>query len=130
MTLGNMRGDRPYRSRTVAALDQGEEPGRAGSNQGNRGMRFDRRRKLPIKSSVGKRSMIVNGRDSSVSIEDAFWNALKEIAVAQNISANALVSKIDRERDVANYLSSAIRLYVVEHYRRAANASADKLSNT
>jgi predicted DNA-binding ribbon-helix-helix protein len=93
-------------------------------------MRFDRRRKLPIKSSVGKRSMIVNGRDSSVSIEDAFWNALKEIAVAQNISANALVSKIDRERDVANYLSSAIRLYVVEHYRRAANASADKLSNT
>jgi predicted DNA-binding ribbon-helix-helix protein len=88
-------------------------------------MRFDRRRKLPIKSSVGKYSMIINGRDSSVSIEGAFWNALKEIAVVQNISANALVSKIDRERDVANYLSSAIRVYVVEHYRRAANASAD-----
>jgi predicted DNA-binding ribbon-helix-helix protein len=70
-------------------------------------MRFDRRRKLPIKSSVVKHSMIVNGRDSSVSIEGAFWNALKEIAVAQNISANALVSKIDRERDVSN-LSSAI----------------------
>ena len=56
-------------------------------------MRFDRRRKLPIKSSVVKHSMIVNGRDSSVSIEGAFWNALKEIAGAQNISANALVSK-------------------------------------
>jgi predicted DNA-binding ribbon-helix-helix protein len=88
-------------------------------------MRFDRRRKLPIKSSVLKKSMIVNGRDSSVSIEGAFWNALKEIAVAQNISANALVSKIDRERDVASYLSSAIRVYVVEHYRLTANASAD-----
>ena len=88
-------------------------------------MRFDRRRKLPIKSSVEKHSMIVNGRDSSVSIEGAFWNALKEIAVAQNISANALVSKIDSERDATANLSSAIRVYVVEHYRLAANASAD-----
>jgi predicted DNA-binding ribbon-helix-helix protein len=68
--------------------------------------------------------MIVNGRDSSVSIEGAFWNALKEIAVAQNISANALVSKIDSERDATN-LSSAIRVYVVEHYHLTANANAD-----
>jgi predicted DNA-binding ribbon-helix-helix protein len=122
MTLGNMRGDRPYRS--------GRSPhwikvkNQNAPQQRTRLMRFDRRRKLPIKSSVVKHSMIVNGRDSSVSIEGAFWNALKEIAVAQNISANALVSKIDRERDVA-YLSSAIRVYVVEHYRRAANASGD-----
>ena len=64
------------------------------------------------------------GRDSSVSVEGAFWNALKEIAVAQNISANALVSKIDSERQAAN-LASAIRVYVLEHYRLAANASAD-----
>ena len=69
--------------------------------------------------------MIVNGHNSSVTLEAAFWNALKEIAVVQNISANAPVSKIDRERDAANYLSSAIRVYVVEHYRHAANASAD-----
>ena len=88
-------------------------------------MKFDRRRKLPIKSSVVKHSMIVNGRDSSVSIEGAFWNALKEIAVAQNISANALVSKIDRERQAAN-LSSAIRVYVLEHYRLAGPAMTHK----
>ena len=88
-------------------------------------MRFDRRRKLPIKSSVVKHSMIVNGRDSSVSIEGAFWNALKEIAVAQNISASALVSKIDSERGATTNLSSAIRVYVVEHYRLAANARVD-----
>ena len=56
--------------------------------------------------------------------EGAFWNALKEIAVAQNISANALISKIDSERD-ANNLLSAIRVYVVEHYRLTANASAN-----
>jgi predicted DNA-binding ribbon-helix-helix protein len=78
----------------------------------------------PIKSSVRKQSVSINGLHSSISIEGAFWIALKEIAVAQNTSANALVSKIDSERDVA-YLSSAIRVYVLEHYRRAANASAD-----
>ena len=78
-------------------------------------------RKLPIKSLVVKHSVIVKGRHSSVSLEGAFWNALKEIAVAQNITATALVSKIDseREREAAN-LSSAIRVYVVEYYRLTA----------
>jgi predicted DNA-binding ribbon-helix-helix protein len=94
------------------------------------GMRLDRRRhNPPIKSLVLKQSVVVNGRDSSVSIEGAFWNALKEIALAQNISANALISKIDTEREAAN-LSSAIRVYAVEHYRLAAKASADKPSKT
>ena len=86
-------------------------------------MKFARRRKRAIKSLVVKQSVSINGHHS-ISIESAFWNALKEIAVSQNISANALVSKIDGER-VATNLSSAIRVYVVEHYRRAANASAD-----
>jgi predicted DNA-binding ribbon-helix-helix protein len=89
--------------------------------------KFDRRRKRAIKSLVVKQSVSINGHHSSISIEGAFWNALKEIAVSQNISANALVSKIDSERDATN-LSSAIRVYVVEHYRLAANASADKPS--
>ena len=89
-------------------------------------MRFDRRRKLPIKSLVLNQSVSINGHNTSVSIEGAFWNALKEIAVAQNISANALVSKIDRERDVASYLSSAIRVYVLEHYRLAGPAMTHK----
>ena len=84
--------------------------------------RFTNSPARPIKSSVGKQSVSINGHHSSISIEGAFWNALKEIAVAQNISANALVSKIDSERDVA-YLSSAIRVYVLEHYRLAANTS-------
>ena len=92
-------------------------------------MKLNRRRNPPIKSLVLKQSVVINGRDSSVSIEGAFWSALKAIAVAQNISANALISKIDNEREAAN-LSSAIRVYVVEHYRLAAHASADKRSNT
>ena len=88
-------------------------------------MKLDRRRARPIKSFAVKQSVNIKGRRSSVSLEGAFWNALKEIAVAQNITAAALVSKIDSERDATN-LSSAIRVYVVEHYRLAANAGADQ----
>ena len=73
-------------------------------------MKLDRRRKRSLKSLVLKKSVSIHGHNSSVTLEAAFWNALKEIAVVQNISANALVSKIDRERDAANYLSSAIRV--------------------
>ena len=75
-----------------------------------------------MKSLIVKQSVTIHGHHSSVTLESAFWNALKEIAVAQNISANALVSKIDGEREASN-LSSAIRVYVVEHYRLVANAS-------
>jgi predicted DNA-binding ribbon-helix-helix protein len=87
-------------------------------------MNLDRRRKPPMKSLVVRQSVDINGHHSSVSLEAAFWNALKEIAVAQNISVNGLVSKIDREREAAN-LSSAIRLFVIDHYReQAATRSA------
>jgi predicted DNA-binding ribbon-helix-helix protein len=87
-------------------------------------MNLDRGRKPPIKSLVVRQSVDINGHHSSVSLEAAFWNALKEIAVAQNISVNGLVSKIDREREAAN-LSSAIRLFVLDHYReQAATRSA------
>ena len=84
-------------------------------------MKLDRRRARPIKSLVVKQSVSIKGRHSSVSLEGAFWNALKEVAVAQNITAAALVSKIDseREREAAN-LSSAIRVYLVEYYRLTA----------
>jgi predicted DNA-binding ribbon-helix-helix protein len=88
-------------------------------------MRLDRRRKPPIKSLVVRQSVNINGHHSSVSLESAFWNALKEIAVAQNISAAALVSKIDSEREAAN-LSSTIRVHVLEHYRLIANERASE----
>jgi predicted DNA-binding ribbon-helix-helix protein len=85
-------------------------------------MKLDRRRARPIKSLVVKQSVSIKGRhSSSVSLEGAFWNALKEIAVSQNISVNALVSKIDSEREAAN-LSSAIRVYVLGYYRERCDA--------
>jgi predicted DNA-binding ribbon-helix-helix protein len=60
--------------------------------------------------------------NSCVSLEGAFWNALKEIG--QNININALISKIDSAREAVN-LSSAIRVYVVEHYRSHFRSDPD-----
>jgi predicted DNA-binding ribbon-helix-helix protein len=74
-----------------------------------------------MKSQNVKRSIKIDGRPTSVSLEDDFWNALKEIAAAQNITLNELVLKIDNERTHAN-LSSAIRLYILSYYRERCDA--------
>ncbi|CAL8972102.1 aryl-sulfate sulfotransferase [Rhodoplanes serenus] len=69
-----------------------------------------------MKSPVVKRSIVIAGHKTSVSLEDAFWKALKEIAAARHVTLSDLVSTIDSERRHGN-LSSAIRLFVLEHYR-------------
>jgi predicted DNA-binding ribbon-helix-helix protein len=70
-----------------------------------------------MKSLVIKRSIVVSGHRTSVSLEDAFWNALKEIAKARNVTLSNLVAAIDSERQHEN-LSSAIRLFVLGVYRK------------
>ena len=83
-------------------------------------MKLRRKPALPQKASLNvKRSVKVAGRDTSVFLEGAFWNALKEIAAAEKISVPHLVLRIDNERQHGN-LSSAIRLYVLDYYRRLA----------
>ncbi|MGE5164542.1 MAG: ribbon-helix-helix domain-containing protein [Sphingobacteriales bacterium] len=52
----------------------------------------------------------------SVSLEDAFWDHLKEIAHVQRVTLSKLVANIDETREHTN-LSSAIRLFVLEHFR-------------
>jgi predicted DNA-binding ribbon-helix-helix protein len=69
-----------------------------------------------MKSSVVKRSIVVGGHKTSVSLEDAFWRGLKEIAGGRDISVSDLVAAIDSERQHGN-LSSAIRLFVLDTYR-------------
>jgi len=69
-----------------------------------------------MKSTVIKRSVILNGHKTSVSLEDEFWRGLNEIADRQRVSVSNLVQKIDRERSNAN-LSSAIRVFVFNHIR-------------
>ena len=69
-----------------------------------------------MKSSVAKRSIVIDGHKTSVSVEDAFWNDLKEIAHTQRTTLSGLIAQIDGVRKQSN-LSSAIRLFVLEHFR-------------
>ena len=69
-----------------------------------------------MKSTVIKRSIVVAGHKTSVSLEDGFWNALKEIAGERDATISDLVAIIDADRQHAN-LSSAIRLFVLGFYR-------------
>jgi len=69
-----------------------------------------------MKSLVVKRSIMVAGHKTSVSLEDAFWEGLKEIARGRNTTLSELVGAIDSERWHGN-LSSAIRLFVLYFYR-------------
>ena len=69
-----------------------------------------------MKSVVIKRSILINGRKTSVSLENEFWDALHEIAEHENVAISALVEKINEGRNNIN-LSSAIRVFVFNHYR-------------
>ena len=69
-----------------------------------------------MKSAVVKRSVVIAGHKTSVSLEDAFWNALKEIARGRHMTLSALVAEIDAQRQLGN-LSSALRLFVLDFYR-------------
>jgi predicted DNA-binding ribbon-helix-helix protein len=69
-----------------------------------------------MKSPVVKRSIVIASHKTSVSLEDAFWKGLKEIAGIRGMTLSDLVSTIDSERRHGN-LSSAIRLFVLDYYR-------------
>jgi predicted DNA-binding ribbon-helix-helix protein len=69
-----------------------------------------------MKSPVVKRSIVIAGHKTSVSLEDAFWSGLKDIAGTRNMTLSDLVGSIDADRRQGN-LSSAIRLFVLDHYR-------------
>jgi predicted DNA-binding ribbon-helix-helix protein len=69
-----------------------------------------------MKSTVVKRSIILAGHKTSVSLEDAFWEALKDIAKTKRKTLSELVGGIDIDRAHAN-LSSAIRLFVLNYYQ-------------
>ena len=73
-----------------------------------------------MKSQVVKRSIVIAGHKTSVSLEDAFWMALKEIAIGRNKTLSDLVGEIDSRRPHGN-LSSSIRLFVLDHYRAKTN---------
>jgi predicted DNA-binding ribbon-helix-helix protein len=69
-----------------------------------------------MKSLIVKRSVVLGGHKTSVSVEDAFWNTIKEIAASGKMSVSELLTAIDAARHHGN-LSSAIRLFVLSFYR-------------
>jgi predicted DNA-binding ribbon-helix-helix protein len=76
-----------------------------------------------MKSPVIKRSIVIASHKTSVSLEDAFWKGLKDIAIARRVTLSDLVASIDTERRHGN-LSSAIRLFVLDHYQLQSNGHA------
>jgi predicted DNA-binding ribbon-helix-helix protein len=83
-----------------------------------------------MKSLVIKRSIVIGGHKTSVSLEEPFWKGLKEIAASRDLTLTELVSSIDTGRAHGN-LSSAIRLFVLDHYRMLiASAAAAESSAT
>jgi predicted DNA-binding ribbon-helix-helix protein len=69
-----------------------------------------------VKTAVIKRSIFINGRKTSVSLENEFWAGLHDIAKSRKITAAELVGEIDRQRTTVN-LPSAIRIYVYNYFR-------------
>ncbi|MGY8683345.1 ribbon-helix-helix domain-containing protein [Bradyrhizobium sp. UFLA05-153] len=74
-----------------------------------------------MQSPVVKRSIVVGGHKTSVSLEEAFWTAMKEIAYRRSMTLSDLVGEIDRNRQQGN-LSSAIRLFVLDYFKNRAAA--------
>ena len=77
------------------------------------------------KSLVLKRNVRLNERMTCISLEDAFWDALKEIAAAQQRPVFDLIVGIDSKRQQAN-LSSEIRLFVLNHYLSATETRTNR----
>ena len=81
-----------------------------------------------MKSLVVKRSVVIAGHRTSISLEDAFWQGLKQIATIRKMGLSELISTIDMERRHAN-LSSAIRLFVLDFHCSAVKSRESKVSS-
>jgi predicted DNA-binding ribbon-helix-helix protein len=66
--------------------------------------------------STNKHTVVINGHNTSVFVEDDFWNELKKISLSKNISLSEMIALIDQNKKKSN-LSSAIRLYILNHLR-------------
>lgn len=75
--------------------------------------------KTSIPDRIRKRSVVVSGHRTSISLEETFWEALAEIANEHNVSINRLVTEIDRENP--NNLSSATRVYILRAFSERAS---------
>jgi predicted DNA-binding ribbon-helix-helix protein len=75
-----------------------------------------------VKTAVIKRSIIINGKKTSISLEDEFWYGLLEIAAYKKMTVPALVERLDKRRKTVN-LSSVIRIFVFNYFRAGKQKS-------
>jgi predicted DNA-binding ribbon-helix-helix protein len=78
---------------------------------------------MKAKTAVLKRSIYINGQKTSVSLEKEFWEGLQAIAKQEGKTASSLAEEIGRHRTTVN-LSSAIRIFVFNHFRSRGDAPA------
>jgi predicted DNA-binding ribbon-helix-helix protein len=71
----------------------------------------------PVESAVKKRSVVINRRKTSTSLENEFWEAFRDIAQSRQMPLSALLATIKTEYQKSS-LSSAIRVFVLNHYRK------------
>jgi len=81
------------------------------------------------KSRNAKRSVVIGRHKTSVSLEDAFWKSLIDIAVIRDMPLSDLLATIDNGREYGG-LSSAIRVFVLNHYRTQADRRVDQQNAT
>jgi predicted DNA-binding ribbon-helix-helix protein len=74
-----------------------------------------------MQSTVLKRSVVIGRHKTSVSLEGAFWSSLGEIAASRQTTKSGLLTEINERREAAN-LSSAVRLFVLQHYQDRARS--------
>jgi predicted DNA-binding ribbon-helix-helix protein len=79
-----------------------------------------------LRSSICKRSVTIGGHKTSVTLEDVFWQGLRDIALARNVAVSALLDEINGSR-ACNNLSSHIRMFVLEYFRAQTAQAADTL---
>jgi predicted DNA-binding ribbon-helix-helix protein len=77
-----------------------------------------------MKSPVVKRSIVIAGHKTSISLEDAFWRSLKDIASERGTTLSDLVASVDSGRREGN-LSSALRLFVLDHFQARIDGRGD-----
>ncbi len=65
-----------------------------------------------------KRSITISGHRTSITLEQTFWDELKEIACREKVSVTELVRRIDSSRDAAGSLTSAIRVFILERVKQ------------
>lgn len=71
-----------------------------------------------MSGEIKKRSIVIDGHKTSVSLEAEFWQSLKQIAAKRGVRLNALVAEIDRAR--SGNLSSALRVFVLRETQALA----------